>query len=158
MTLKRRPREDLQSHILSAKIVFDMGLEDLKYERDEAVETLNEEYSGLGQILRKRGQERAYQWWHALEILFVGNDTASKILSKDEHLRSMGNLTESALEIKLDSNASTFNASTSQTNSSWEVSEPPLSAQRDMLLKWTVSDAHTKDDIQDKILEEVRPR
>lgn len=32
----RRDKEDIQLHVIGARIVFDMSLEDLRFERDDA--------------------------------------------------------------------------------------------------------------------------
>jgi len=112
--LSRRDKEDLDTHMLGARIVFDMSYEDLKYERDDAYESITDQFdrpsnqrweklyphinNTLTYTLRRRGQQRAFRWWHELRSQ-VGNQTALRMIRRDKYLRRMGISAEWALGI-----------------------------------------------------------
>mmetsp|Transcript_19562 Transcript_19562/g.27302 ORF Transcript_19562/g.27302 Transcript_19562/m.27302 type:complete len:504 (-) Transcript_19562:104-1615(-) len=169
-TLDRRDREDLDCHLLGARIVFDMSYEDLKYERDDAEESVRDlfdtpgshmnvgkiqKYPALAKTLRKRGQERAYHWWHQLREK-VGNETSLQIIRQDKHLMCLGEITEKALGLSgLNSTSSSQQRYISQTEKGSPTNvhqkvarmSQSLSEQRKSLMEWAVRDTITKEDM-----------
>eukprot|EP00472_Partenskyella_glossopodia_P000418 CAMPEP_0197542792 /NCGR_PEP_ID=MMETSP1318-20131121/67894_1 /TAXON_ID=552666 /ORGANISM="Partenskyella glossopodia, Strain RCC365" /LENGTH=405 /DNA_ID=CAMNT_0043102081 /DNA_START=1 /DNA_END=1218 /DNA_ORIENTATION=+ len=145
--LHRYDLEDFQSHLLSCKIVFDMSLEDLIYERDDAQEDVELQHGGnTEEILRKRGQIRARRWWKVLRDV-CGKDRVWKVVCQDPHLRKHAALAERALEIQ-------FNKAKSLPAANVSRNIPPgippcddLARHRHHLLSWAVSSNRTKYDL-----------
>eukprot|EP00467_Chlorarachnion_reptans_P008256 CAMPEP_0114496822 /NCGR_PEP_ID=MMETSP0109-20121206/5978_1 /TAXON_ID=29199 /ORGANISM="Chlorarachnion reptans, Strain CCCM449" /LENGTH=466 /DNA_ID=CAMNT_0001674127 /DNA_START=261 /DNA_END=1662 /DNA_ORIENTATION=- len=94
--LTRPERLDLFHHIQGCRIVMDMCLEDLKYERDSAIEDLEQMHPGLEDNLRLRAQRKCRRWWKHLRKHVPGKDLLS-VLQKDIGLRANGPITDAAL-------------------------------------------------------------
>eukprot|EP00466_Bigelowiella_natans_P015434 jgi/Bigna1/138985/aug1.47_g13693 len=92
--LSRRDKEDLDTHMLGARIVFDMSYEDLKYERDDAYESITDQFdrpsnqrweklyphinNTLTYTLRRRGQQRAFRWYERLYVCYINTTEQRK--------------------------------------------------------------------------------
>eukprot|EP00472_Partenskyella_glossopodia_P003763 CAMPEP_0197523006 /NCGR_PEP_ID=MMETSP1318-20131121/8030_1 /TAXON_ID=552666 /ORGANISM="Partenskyella glossopodia, Strain RCC365" /LENGTH=223 /DNA_ID=CAMNT_0043075557 /DNA_START=1 /DNA_END=672 /DNA_ORIENTATION=+ len=88
--------EEWNSHALSCRIFFDMGIEDLKYERDDALEEIDEKYPEVADILRVRAQVKSRKWWKRI-IKHVGQAKVTPLLQKNQALRASGPMTAEAL-------------------------------------------------------------
>ncbi|GAB5355804.1 hypothetical protein AAMO2058_000236700 [Amorphochlora amoebiformis] len=150
--IRRWDREELDAHLLGARIVFDMGLQDLRHERDDAKLDIDFNWGeDMNLLLRRRGQARAAKWWSMIREA-VGNDTARDIIADDPHLLRMREAAEQALEIELPIQRQGLagsepktgtNTEASALKGNWSATELDglaLAEQREALLDWVVSD------------------
>ncbi|GAB5370749.1 hypothetical protein AAMO2058_001519700 [Amorphochlora amoebiformis] len=88
--------EEWIMHVQGCRILFDMGLEDLQFERDDALDILTQDHPGLAPILRLRAQNKTRRLWKRI-VRSIGREKLIPILVKEPALRAYGIMSDQAL-------------------------------------------------------------
>jgi len=88
--------EEWHVHAQGCRVVYDMGIEDLRYERDSALEELTRYSPGAADRLRALAQCKARKWW-CMILRTIPRSRLIPILIRDPGLRANGPLADEAL-------------------------------------------------------------